>query len=818
MQLTRRSLTVGIGLVVGLVGAALVLREARYLAHLPPPVRARMPAHFRIPFGLAPEVRAGIEGCYARVPEDRFQAAHILGNLGPAAAPAAPWLMALLADEEPGRRGPGPNPAATPTPPSINWSACEGWPLIGNLIRLLRERKDDQFHPPSASEACGALAEIGTAAVEPLVKCLKDELPRVRMYAAIALGNIADPRAIEPLAALLNDPDSRPRMAAALALGEFRDARAVKHLTETLLHTTVKGGECDVREAAATGLAMTGPVGWPSVIAALRAENHDARYAAVVGARAYFESREAGASPNARDLELALLAAMGDPDEEVARWAAYALSKVEDPVVIAGLVAAVNHPSADVRRCVGEALANFDGPKVADALAALLKHPENRERAACLLAKMGDKRALEPLIQIAQHTLDYSSAEVIVSLGALGDPRAVPPLLGVLDGSVGRGPLGLPHAYEADLAASALAQLKDARAIPGLVDACREWPDSTAVRAAVVSFGAQAVEPLLKSLRDEFISVYGPIRALSEIGDRRAVEPLRAMLKGDLPFGREEAAVALVKLGDSQAIEVAFNALRDPDTRLAAVNALGYLRDKRAIGPLRALLAEKAPREDEKKGDETAPDTSDRGELRKATLRALISIGDPDAIVPALEEGIRNSLRTWCMSEEITWADMHPHIPRMGAAALGPLQKALSHPSVSVRAEAASLLFLMDGPEALAALRTTFSMQQTGFVNNFPIRGDEGVAKRTEPLLEILASHKDREVRRVAAEALSKNRDPRVIPALRRAAAGDICPSVRAAAWKALEDLTGEDRPETLPPRWLETYSALGTLLGDDWE
>jgi hypothetical protein len=67
------------------------------------------------------------------------------------------------------------------------------------------------------------------------------------------------------------------------------------------------------------------------------------------------------------------------------------------------------------------------------------------------------------------------------------------------------------------------------------------------------------------------------------------------------------------------------------------------------------------------------------------------------------------------------------------------------------------------------------------------------------------------------AKWLSKNRDPRVIPALRRAAAGDVCPSVRAAAWQALEDLTAEDRPQTVPPRWLDAHSSLYAFLGDDW-
>jgi hypothetical protein len=72
-------------------------------------------------------------------------------------------------------------------------------------------------------------------------------------------------------------------------------------------------------------------------------------------------------------------------------------------------------------------------------------------------------------------------------------------------------------------------------------------------------------------------------------------------------------------------------------------------------------------------------------------------------------------------------------------------------------------------------------------------------------------------VRGAAAADLSENRDPRVIPALRRVAAGDICTSVRAAAWQALEDLTGEDRPATVPPGELDASKPLGPLLDYDW-
>lgn len=791
MQLTRRRLIVGMGLAVGLVGAALALREARYLAHLPPPVRARMPAHFRIPSGLAPEVRAGIEGCYARLSDDRLQAAHNLGNLGPAAAPAVPWLMALLADEGPVLIGPGSNVVANPTPLSINWSACEDWPLIGHLIRLLRERKDDQYRPDSAPEACAALAEIGPAAVEPLIKCLKDDLPQVRANAAVALGNIADPRAIEPLANLLNDDDCELRVAVALALGQLREAGAVGHLTETLFDKREERNEIEFRASAAGGLFKIGPLGWPSIVEALKAEDRQVRCAAAMGVAQYCKRRERAACRNASDLVAALVTALGEPDEDVAAWAARALGRLNEPSAADELAVAARRSSDQVRLRALHALATLGGQRAADSLAAAVKDPGGRPGVAFALAE-------------------------------LGDPRAVPPLLDLIEGPPSsavwlRGHEEAP--YDVDRAASHLAQLRDARAIPALALACRCWPDSAAIRASLVSFGAAAVGPLLGALREEE-GPLGPIRALAELGDRRAVAPLRAILGDKDPLASMEAAVALARLGDSQAMDGALRALHHPDTRLATVKALGRLGDKRAIGPLRGLLAWDTSAEEEEKGDDAAADTIGMGELRTAILQSLIHLGDLEAIVPALEEAVGDgpTVRGNAVRPMLhVWEDSIALIPRMGKPAVGPLRNALSHPWPGVRAGAACLLLLVDGPEARDALRTTFSIQDIAFTFVF-LCGlyREKAAAETETLLEVIAWHKDRNARCWAAEALSKNRDPRVIPALRRVAAEDICPSVRAAAWEALEDLTGEDRPAGVPPQWMDAYNPLGTILGGE--
>jgi HEAT repeat protein len=84
-------------------------------------------------------------------------------------------------------------------------------------------------------------------------------------------------------------------------------------------------------------------------------------------------------------------------------------------------------------------------------------------------------------------------------------------------------------------------------------------------------------------------------RVLGNLGDRRAVEPLAALLQtgecGDVRFNvRAEAAKALGQLGDVRAVEPLIAALADDDgaARAEALEALGRLGDPRAVEPLLA--------------------------------------------------------------------------------------------------------------------------------------------------------------------------------------------------------------------------------------
>ena len=69
-------------------------------------------------------------------------------------------------------------------------------------------------------------------------------------------------------------------------------------------------------------------------------------------------------------------------------------------------------------------------------------------------------------------------------------------------------------------------------------------------------------------------------RALGELGDPRAVEPLVAMLQNKQHF----VAEPLARLGDPRAVEPLIAALGE-DRYGGVARALGMLRDPRAVGP-----------------------------------------------------------------------------------------------------------------------------------------------------------------------------------------------------------------------------------------
>lgn len=181
--------------------------------------------------------------------------------------------------------------------------------------------------------------------------------------------------------------------------------------------------------------------------------------------------------------------------------------------------------------------------------------------------------------------------------------------------------LANPHAGIRRLAAEALGELDDVRAVEQLVVALGDedlWVRGRAAETLGKLGDARAVEPLVAALDDEEIFVRETAaEALGKLGDARAAGPLFAALIGGRGDGR--VIEALSTLGDP-AVELVIAALRAVDVvaRRWAAQALRELGDARAVVPLVAAL-----------GDED-------GSVRSSAAQALGKLGDARAVVPLI--------------------------------------------------------------------------------------------------------------------------------------------------------------------------------------
>jgi HEAT repeat protein len=277
----------------------------------------------------------------------------------------------------------------------------------------------------------------------------------------------------------------------------------------------------------------------------------------------------------------------------------------------------LSHTDARVRQGTAEALGKLGDARAVEPLIAQLTDDDSgvRQGAAAALGELGDARAVEPLI--AQLKDDDSGVRhgAVVALGMLGDARVVEPLIARLkddDSGVRRG------------AAVALGKLADARAVEPLIARLKD-DDYRVRRAAAVALGkladARAVEPLIAQLKDDDSGVrHGAAAALGNLGEP-AVEPLIARLTDDNAGVRHGATVALGKLGDSRAVEPLIARLTDDNAgvRHGATVALGKLGDSRAVEPLIARL------------------TDDDYWVRHGAAAALLRIATPEALAAVKE-------------------------------------------------------------------------------------------------------------------------------------------------------------------------------------
>ena len=564
-----------------------------------------------------------------------------------------------------------------------------------------------------------------------------------------------------------------------------------------------------------------------------------------------------------------LIGNLQDKNPEVRRKAATDLGTLKDPRAVEPLITALEVTNNNVHfwssdpvreaKTLGDvlqpqlialkdseayvnALVNIGEPAIQPLIAALHDPNANayaRQSASDALARIGAP-ALNPLIAAlnisdSSYLAENVPSQIASILGRIKDPRAVEPLIAVArtsqllwDDQLRKNIIGALRNIGEPAVTSLIATLKDADSN------LREF-----ALQALVGIGGPAVEPLIAALTNsgnEPIAQSGrkskkrksqdipadPVRqsaakALGEIKDPRAIQPLAATLQDPNSDLRESAIEALGNIGPP-AVEALIAALQGTDTGVQwqAERQLGEIADPRAVGPLIAALkspgwnmprdeetghrsrnrrAPKDPYADVREGaalalgkilgkikDPSATDPliaalNDRSyAVRKAAASALGQIKDPSTVAP-----LTQSLKDPAASVRVAAINA---LGNVGAPAIVPLTTSLDDADPNVRLSAVEALGGIGQPavEALiAALQNPDSKVRSNASEEL---GEIKDPRAVEPLIAVLKDP-DANVRASAAGVLGRMGDPRAVEPL-ITALQDIDPTVR---WRAAERL-----------------------------
>jgi HEAT repeat protein len=438
--------------------------------------------------------------------------------------------------------------------------------------------------------------------VKPLLFALKDRKSEVRAAAMLALGQFQDKEVVAPLIKMLGDPAALVRSMAAEVLAQLKDPAAVPALINLL-----RDPDATVRLRASSSLDR---LNW-------QPESEAERTLHIVASGNLKRVAELGSD----GLEiLADMMRKGEPQKQL--FAVKSLGEIEDPRVPKLILEALNIDNILVRLAALEFLQHFADPANYEVMELLLKDKEPNIRAAAIGAavRCGSNRAVPALIGLLKDVSWEVRREAIKALGKLGDPAAIDDLAKALQDR--------DHDVR-ESAATALGRIRDPRAIRPLVLALLDiesfvrsaaanslkeinprWDKTDDARSALpqiqaaqkhreywISFSATRLIEQIESAasaRTEAVQAAPPPEIIPPLAMpvNKPPEVIRRPPKPATP----PPAVNLPAAGPAAPPLSAFDILaellgdRDRDLRLAAAEALGRLRDKRAATLLAPVI------------------------------------------------------------------------------------------------------------------------------------------------------------------------------------------------------------------------------------
>jgi cyclophilin family peptidyl-prolyl cis-trans isomerase/HEAT repeat protein len=431
--------------------------------------------------------------------------------------------------------------------------------LLGDADRSVRRR---------AVLAAGRIGD--PAAVPALVERLSDGEVEVRQMAAFALGLVADRSAVDPLLLALKDPAPIVRGRAAEALGQIGDPRAAPAVSAMVVAALPK----DAAQVAVRG-DDPGSASDPWIEPRL-------------GLFALARLKDAKAA------EPALLV-NGRPRFDW--WAAtYAAMRLESPALKPVLVAAASSSDPLSRSLAARGLGALKDPSVADVMLGLAKDKEEGVLVQALraLALLGEPRAVPAAAGLLRSPSSTLRLEALRALAALPADRSLRERV-VAE-------VGNPEPALRGAALQALAKVdrEDFALVLSGLDPDPVWSVRAALAGALAEMGNEAAASiLLGMLKDEDVRVLPAVlEALRKVRGMDAADTLRRHLDHADVAVRSAAVEGLAALkapGLAGLLSGAYRralADREPDVRLAVVDAWKELKDPPSRGALRGAATD----------------------------------------------------------------------------------------------------------------------------------------------------------------------------------------------------------------------------------
>ena len=607
---------------------------------------------------------------------------------------------------------------------------------------LLRALREEHHNPGVLNSALQVLALGGIDAIVPLAEFLNDPDVDLRIYATHALGDQHDPRAVDILINALDDENVNVRYHAIEALGKMRATQAVDALAAiaesrdfflafpALDALTIIGDsrvaprlvpllEDDLLRSPATD--ALGQLGDEEVVAPLAEllNTPGAKAPVIASALATLYNRYEKSYQE------------GTYISDLARGAI-------DATGVQNLLDAIDRTGDDNLRPLALVLGWLEGEAVERALVRLLGQATARKEVIESLVRYGE-RVTELLIEQLEAEEIETRKAAVVALGRIGDPAAVPALVGAMTGD---DELTI-------VAAGALGKIGDRRCFDALLEMLGR-PDA-AVRQASIA-------------------------AINSLGHPEMAGRALALLEDPNPYVRESAVKIAGYFGYAECTDLLLERCRDADenVRRAAIEHITYLEDDRVVPTLVDALGNAPPR------------------VRAAAAAALAQVDGPTALPHLL--GALGDSDSWVRYFAARSIGKHGYVESLDAIAAAANNDAASH----VRIAAVDSLGQIEGPGAVAVL-TSFvespdpDLARTALKSLGNIKHPDALPS----LLEALRSP-DARLRIESLQALGARGSVEAITQMQWTAAADPDEQVAQAAIDALARLATTEAIDAL--------------------